>query len=56
MNNHYDELILTLIQRMSNLEKLVLYLQVNHYDSFIDGNNLKKKFPTPFTTFKKFSI
>ncbi|CAF1533373.1 unnamed protein product, partial [Rotaria sp. Silwood1] len=39
--SHYDELILPLLYRMSNLEKLRLDLTVNVQGTFIDGNNLK---------------
>ncbi|CAF3039770.1 unnamed protein product [Rotaria sp. Silwood2] len=43
MRTHvYDELIVPLLQRMLNLEKLHLCLKVNHYKGFIDGNDLKK--------------
>ncbi|CAF3804906.1 unnamed protein product [Rotaria socialis] len=38
----YDELILPLLHRMSNLERLTLYLVLYRYTSFIDGNHLKK--------------
>ncbi|CAF4820389.1 unnamed protein product [Rotaria sp. Silwood1] len=39
----YDELILPLLYRMSNLEQLGLYLLVYVNETFIDGNHLKKK-------------
>ncbi|CAF1019718.1 unnamed protein product [Rotaria sordida] len=39
---NYDELILPLLYRMSNLEKLSLYLVVFINKTFIDGNHLKK--------------
>ncbi|CAF1190686.1 unnamed protein product [Adineta steineri] len=39
---HYDELVLPLLYRMSNLEQLGLYLAVYGKTIFIDGNNLKK--------------
>ncbi|CAF1589247.1 unnamed protein product [Rotaria magnacalcarata] len=38
----YDELILPLLYRMSNLEKLGLYLSIFVNERFVDGNNLKK--------------
>ncbi|CAF3067489.1 unnamed protein product [Rotaria sp. Silwood2] len=38
----YDELIPPLLYRMSNLEKLGLYLLVYVEQTFIDGNHLKK--------------
>ncbi|CAF0814612.1 unnamed protein product [Rotaria sordida] len=37
----YDELVVPLIHRMLNLEKLRLFLVVVHKETFIDGNNLK---------------
>jgi hypothetical protein len=37
----YKKLIVPLLHRMSNLEKLALYICVNE-DTFIDGNSLKK--------------
>ncbi|CAF1939336.1 unnamed protein product [Rotaria magnacalcarata] len=43
MRTHvYDELIVPLLQRMFNLEKLDLCLKVNRNEGFIDGNDLKK--------------
>ncbi|CAF1264653.1 unnamed protein product [Rotaria sordida] len=39
----YDELVLPLLNRMSNLEQLGLYLLVYVNETFIDGNHLKKK-------------
>ncbi|CAF4101490.1 unnamed protein product, partial [Rotaria sordida] len=39
----YDELILPLLYRMSNLEQLGLYILVYVNETFIDGNHLKKK-------------
>jgi len=38
----YDELIVPLLQRMSNLEKLDLCLVISCNGDFIDGNNLRK--------------
>jgi hypothetical protein len=38
----YDELIIPLLQRMLNLEKLHLHIVVIRDDQFIDGNDLKK--------------
>ncbi|CAF2668538.1 unnamed protein product [Rotaria sp. Silwood2] len=40
--SHYKELLLPLIYRMSNIEKLGLYLTIYVNDKFIDGNDLKK--------------
>ncbi|CAF1467107.1 unnamed protein product [Rotaria sordida] len=39
--NVYDELILPLLRRMMNLEKLDLCLSVSGRKSFVDGNDLK---------------
>ncbi|CAF1212660.1 unnamed protein product [Rotaria sp. Silwood1] len=38
----YDELIIPLLHRMLNLEKLHLYLIIGCKNTFIDGNNLKR--------------
>ncbi|CAF3441046.1 unnamed protein product [Rotaria socialis] len=38
----YEECLLPLIYRMSNIEKLGLYLTIYVNDKFIDGNDLKK--------------
>ncbi|CAF1031094.1 unnamed protein product [Rotaria sordida] len=38
----YDELILSFLDRISNLEKLGLYLTIYVTNRFIDGNHLKK--------------
>ncbi|CAF3082595.1 unnamed protein product [Rotaria sp. Silwood2] len=40
--NYYDELILPLLYRMSNLEQLGLYIAIFVDETFIDGNNLKR--------------
>ncbi|CAF2819760.1 unnamed protein product [Rotaria sp. Silwood2] len=40
--NYYDELILPLLHRMSNLEQLDLYVAIFIDTTFIDGNHLKK--------------
>ncbi len=43
MRTHvYDELVLPLLRRMLNLEKLDLHLKVDRYKGFVDGNDLKK--------------
>ncbi|CAF2981008.1 unnamed protein product [Rotaria sp. Silwood2] len=39
---HYNKTILPLLNRMSNLEELGLYLTVYVNETFIDGNHLKK--------------
>jgi hypothetical protein len=41
VDNVYDELILSLLYRMSNLEQLNLYFVIFGRETFIDGNNLK---------------
>jgi hypothetical protein len=38
----YDQLIVPLLHRMSNLESLYLYLVPHNINRFIDGNDLKK--------------
>ncbi|CAF3798504.1 unnamed protein product [Rotaria sordida] len=40
--NYYDELILPLLYRMSNLEQISLYIAIFVDETFIDGNNLKR--------------
>ncbi|CAF2973408.1 unnamed protein product [Rotaria sp. Silwood2] len=40
--NVYHELIVLLLHRMLNLEKLSLYLIVHDKNTFVDGNDLKK--------------
>ncbi|CAF5021147.1 unnamed protein product, partial [Rotaria magnacalcarata] len=40
--SYYDELILPLIYRMSNLEELGLSFTTTVDETFIDGNNLKQ--------------
>ncbi|CAF3368229.1 unnamed protein product [Rotaria sp. Silwood1] len=40
--SRYKDLLLPLIYRMSNIEKLSLYLTIYINDKFIDGNDLKK--------------
>ncbi|CAF2066212.1 unnamed protein product [Rotaria magnacalcarata] len=40
--SRYEECLLPLIYRMSNIEKLGLYLTIDVNDKFIDGNDLKK--------------
>ncbi len=39
---YYDTSIVSLLKRMSNLEKLTLYMEVHCEKTFIDGNSLKK--------------
>jgi hypothetical protein len=50
----YDELILPLLHRMSNLETLTLYLSLDLYTSFIDGNHLKKDIINQLPRLNKF--
>ncbi|CAF2399966.1 unnamed protein product [Rotaria sp. Silwood2] len=40
--SRYDQLILSLLCRMSNLERLGLYLTISVNERFIDGNHLKE--------------
>ncbi|CAF2853826.1 unnamed protein product [Rotaria sp. Silwood2] len=54
--NDYDELIVPLLQRMSNLEKLDLYLIVCGKQTFIDGNELKKNIINHMSRLNKFSF
>ena len=37
----YDELVVPLLHRMSNLEKLNLYMNVIERKTFFDGDDLK---------------
>ncbi|CAF2789704.1 unnamed protein product [Rotaria sp. Silwood2] len=53
---YYDELILPLLYRMSNLEKLGLYLSIFVYERFIDGNNLKKNILNHMSQLNQFSF
>ncbi|CAM4759897.1 unnamed protein product [Rotaria magnacalcarata] len=52
----YDELIVPLIQRMSNLEKLDLCFTVISKPTFVDGNDLKKNIINHLLKLKKFSF
>ncbi|CAF1534040.1 unnamed protein product [Rotaria sordida] len=54
--NVYDELIVPLIHRMLNLEKLRLYLLVVHKETFIDGNNLKYNIINYLLNLKQFGF
>ncbi|CAF0795699.1 unnamed protein product [Rotaria sordida] len=57
MNTHdYDEFIVPLLQRMSNLEKLDLYLIVCDKQTFVDGNELKKNIINHMSQLNKFSF
>ncbi len=52
----YDELIIPLVRRMIYLEKLILYLQINHHNTFIDGYDLKNNILNYLTRLKKFQF
>ncbi|CAM2725413.1 unnamed protein product [Rotaria socialis] len=52
--NYYDELIIPLLRRMSNLESLSLYLAHDHIHRFIDGNDLKKNIVNHIPRLNKF--
>ncbi|CAF4481158.1 unnamed protein product, partial [Rotaria sp. Silwood2] len=53
---HYDDLILPLLYRMSNLEKLGLDLMVSVIETFIDGKNLKNNILNHMSQLKEFSF
>ena len=50
----YDELILPLLHRMFNFEKLDLYFTVYGKNTFIDGNDLKKNIINHMPRLNKF--
>ncbi|CAF3161616.1 unnamed protein product, partial [Rotaria sp. Silwood2] len=52
--NVYDELIVPLLHRMLNLEKLSLYLLVDNRNTFIDGIELKKNIINHMSRLNKF--
>ncbi|CAF3806548.1 unnamed protein product [Rotaria sp. Silwood1] len=52
----YDELILPLLQRMSNLEQLDLHIVAIRDDKFIDGNDLKKNIINNMPQLNKFEF
>ncbi|CAF0733371.1 unnamed protein product [Rotaria sordida] len=52
----YNELILPLLYRMSNLEKLGLDLKVSVEETFIDGHNLKKNILNHMSQLKQFTF
>jgi len=56
VNRTDDELIVPLLHRMLNLEKLRLYLIVVHKETFIDGNNLKCNIMNYLLHLKKFGF
>ncbi|CAF3350760.1 unnamed protein product [Rotaria sp. Silwood2] len=52
----YDELIVPLLHRMLNLEKLHLYLIICYKNTFIDGNNLKRNILNQMPKLNKFTF
>ncbi|CAF3824773.1 unnamed protein product [Rotaria sp. Silwood1] len=52
----YDELILPLLQQMSNLEKLDLYINVVERKTFFDGNDLKMNIINHMPQLNKFTF
>ncbi|CAF4175334.1 unnamed protein product, partial [Rotaria sordida] len=53
---YYNELILPLIYRMSNLEELGLYFTAFVNETFIDGNSLKKDILNHMLQLKQFAF
>ncbi|CAF3949473.1 unnamed protein product [Rotaria sordida] len=54
--NAYDELIIPLLYRMSNLEKLDLNLSLSMKKAFVDGNDLKKNIINHMLRLDKFTF
>ncbi|CAF4970892.1 unnamed protein product [Rotaria sp. Silwood1] len=54
--SYYNELILPLIYRMTNLEELGLYFTADDNETFIDGNNLKKNILNRMSQLNQFSF
>ena len=54
--SYYNELILPLIYRMTNLEGLGLYFTADDIETFIDGNNLKKNILNRMSQLNQFSF
>ena len=52
----YDELIVSLLHRMVNLEKLDLYLKIDRNKEFISGNDLKENIINYLSRLKKFTF
>ncbi|CAF5065611.1 unnamed protein product [Rotaria sp. Silwood1] len=52
----YDELVLPLLQRMSNLEKLDLYINVGKRKTLFDGNDLKMNIINYMSQLNKFTF
>ena len=53
---YYNESILPLLYRMSNLEQLSLYLQVSLDETFIDGNHLKENIINRLSRLNQFTF
>ncbi|CAF3259377.1 unnamed protein product, partial [Rotaria sp. Silwood2] len=53
---NYNELIVPLLHRMLNLEKLGLYITIYVKERFIDGNNLKENIFNHLTKIKHFDF
>ena len=53
---HYDNLLVPLVRRMSNLESLSLFIGITrlHTDGFIDGKRLDNDFIMPLSQLRKF--
>ncbi len=51
----YDELVVPLLHRMMNLEKLDLHLRIDRYKGLIDGNELKENIINHMTRLNKFT-
>jgi hypothetical protein len=54
--HYYNELILPLLYRMSNLEELGLYLRVHVVKTFIDGNHLKENILNRMSRLNQFTF
>ncbi|CAF1518188.1 unnamed protein product [Adineta steineri] len=52
----YNELILPLLYRMSNLEQLSLYLRISFRQTFIDGNDLKQNILNRMSRLNQFTF
>ncbi|UJR34916.1 hypothetical protein I4U23_027694 [Adineta vaga] len=53
---NYDELVLPLLYRMTNLEEHRLYLSIDVVQRFIDGNNLKETILHNISSLNQFSF
>ncbi|CAF3357621.1 unnamed protein product [Rotaria sp. Silwood2] len=54
--HYYGNLILPLLHRMLNLEKLYLQLEIDSYKEFIDGNDLKENIINYMSQLNKFTF